>query len=268
MASCSINLETARTLFLQAAPVDAVVRACAGHETEAGQRALAMMVVAEPAQRLCRSYRRRVLRALLRSLDGHEIDEGLVVEYLAADSAGGPEPPPPSGVTFEISGSRLFLETSDTFGGGVETSGRLWPAAPALAAWLHAHAAQLTAARVLELGAGPGLCGLALACCAEAERVTLTDLVPDALRRLSSSAAALAPRLSGRVSIEALDWRDNEWRACEAALPSPPPAGAGGERRVDLVIASDVAYDPLLLRHLCDTIGAVLRVSTAAAPAP
>ena len=82
-------------------------------------------------------------------------------------------------------------------------------------------------ARVLELGAGVGLCGL-YAVRLGARTVTLTDCVPEVLSTLASSAAANHPAAAdddddddeegwdfGHVRVRHLDW-DDEPRACEA----------------------------------------------------
>jgi len=203
-----------RTLFLQRAPADEVLRACAavvGWQSPAGQEALREALVTDHAAMLVApAYRQRVLKALLRALDGHEICEALLEAYLSGGGtgAGGDGW---SVRTFEVEGTPIALMMSDVIGGAAETSGCLWPACPALAAWLQARAADLAGATVLELGAGTGLASLALACCADIRSVTVTDNASSALRNLREAASALPPRAAARVSVEHLDWLENEW---------------------------------------------------------
>ncbi|KAG8458505.1 hypothetical protein KFE25_003040 [Diacronema lutheri] len=103
------------------------------------------------------------------------------------------------------------------------TGSRVWAAAHMLVAHLaeRAHAGLVAGARCLELGAGPGLCGLAAAALG-AESVVLTDQreMLDLLR----ANIALNPQLP-RVSAAELNW------ACGAP--------AEMRERFDLVLVSD-----------------------------
>lgn len=107
----------------------------------------------------------------------------------------------------------------------------IWPASVALARLL-AHCPSFVAGRrVLELGAGLGLPGCA-AVQAGAASLTLADRDAATLALAARSAALNAPQLaaSGAISTLAADWTDLD------AWPAP---GA-----VDLVLASDILYDP------------------------
>ncbi|MEZ6017922.1 MAG: methyltransferase domain-containing protein [Planctomycetota bacterium] len=101
----------------------------------------------------------------------------------------------------------------------------LWDSAPRMAA-LVARAAWPSGARVLELGAGLGLCGLVAARLGCA--VTLSDHDPLALAALRVNADANG--LSD-VAVWDLDWR---------ALEGLPPGEAS---RFDVVLGCDVVYE-------------------------
>ena len=105
---------------------------------------------------------------------------------------------------------------------------RLWPAARLLGEWLLGRSWR--GRRVVELGAGVGLCGL---CCAlrDADSVVLTDADPAVLDNLRYTTEALNAGLAPRTRVLALDWADfGDLRA----LLGP----------TDLVLAADCVYDP------------------------
>jgi predicted nicotinamide N-methyase len=230
-------------------------------------------VTSAAAKQVNRTYRQRCLKALLHALEGHEICQGLLEAYISSDGsdAAAKGSNGRSVRTFEVNGAAIELRLSDEIGGEAETSGCLWPACPALAAWLQAHAAELAGASVLELGAGTGLASLTLACCADVKTVVATDNSLSALSSLHDAVKALDPRIGSRVRVAALDWFANAWlhdddQAAEpAAHADARPAAELPASAYDLVIGSDVAYNPVLLRPLCRTLGAILRASAAGA---
>lgn len=97
----------------------------------------------------------------------------------------------------------------------------LWPSAIMLAAHLARSSLIAPGVRVLEIGCGLGLCGIATA--KRGAEVTLTDFNPDAV----DAAARNALLNAVAVRCERFDWND------------APPAHWDG---VDLIIASDVLY--------------------------
>lgn len=133
--------------------------------------------------------------------------------------------------------------------------GVLWESAPCLIRWLLADPERMSTyikdKRVLELGAGLGLVGTALAKLG-ARHVTLTDL-PQQLTLLRQNleanfgAAADGKLADGRVAIAALPWGTTRF------------TGACGDRGVDLIVATDVCYDADLIRPLAKTLAALLR---------
>ena len=100
----------------------------------------------------------------------------------------------------------------------------LWAeAARAMLRWLEPTAASLRGCRVLELGAGCGFVGLALAACGA--RVTLSDK------------AVLAPLLELNASLAREQGRDVEVRVLDWAVPLP-----AGLPAFDLVVGCDLLY--------------------------
>jgi predicted nicotinamide N-methyase len=117
----------------------------------------------------------------------------------------------------------------------------LWAeAAEAMLRWLEP-CASLQGSRVLELGAGCGFVGLALA--ARGARVTLTDkatLVP-----LLELNASLARAAGCDVVVRALDW----------AVPLPPDLP-----QFDLVVGCDLLYGDTPFEGLARVVAGVARV--------
>ncbi|KIW13234.1 hypothetical protein PV08_08421 [Exophiala spinifera] len=128
--------------------------------------------------------------------------------------------------------------------------GQLWPAGMVLSKYMLTHhkTQTLRGKSVVEIGAGGGLVGLAVAlgCEVDADKpIYITDQVP--MFALMQKNIALN-NLQGRVKAEVYDWG------------TPPPAGmlAPGQYP-DVVLAADCVYFepafPLLLTTLQDLIG-------------
>lgn len=130
--------------------------------------------------------------------------------------AGAPRTPADAAVRVDL---RQVALTDDALGA------RTWGAATVLALRL---LGTRIPASVLELGAGTGLVGLALAAHAPHAHVVLTDYHPHVLANLSYNAAASAA--AARVAVRALDWR--------AAA-----AGHGLGTRFALIAAADCVYE-------------------------
>ena len=142
--------------------------------------------------------------------------------------------------------------------------GKLWDASLLMSAWLLENPSLLQPAgcrtpRVLEIGAGLGLVGLAVARALPDARITMSDYDPAVLRNLGESIrlnfAGAAPAAPAAALV---DFRD----FCEAdvaALPHLPPASPlcryeGLLGSFDVVIGSDIVYD-----HSHARIAALLR---------
>lgn len=139
-----------------------------------------------------------------------------------------------------IAGAPLFIV--ETPNSQLGTGLNVWDGAVVLAKHLEARRAhQLPGARVLELGAGPGVAGLAAA--ALGASVTLTDL-PYVLPNLRE-AVALNTHLRGPLAVAELDW-----------FAPQAMAGGGG---FDLVLGSDVVWVEELIPPLVNTLALLLR---------
>ncbi|CAL9778513.1 unnamed protein product [Musa acuminata subsp. burmannicoides] len=129
---------------------------------------------------------------------------------------------------------------------------QLWPAASSLVSLLDSRPSALllpatSQIRILELGSGTGLVGIAAAAILGAS-VTLTDLphvLPNLRFNAESNAAAVAAR-GGSLDVRQLRWGEDE----DAA------ALVDGEAAFDVVVASDVVY----YEHLIDPLLRTLRV--------
>jgi predicted nicotinamide N-methyase len=112
----------------------------------------------------------------------------------------------------------------------------LWPAAVGLAEHLLQQPDLVRGRRVLELGCGVGLVGLAAARCGA--RLTLSDIDPEALALADENLAA-----NGASGVDAvvIDWTN------------PPPLP-----RFDVILGSDLVYETWLSRPLANTVHALL----------
>ncbi|KAJ7458113.1 hypothetical protein FB451DRAFT_1508471 [Mycena latifolia] len=97
--------------------------------------------------------------------------------------------------------------------------------------------------RVLELGAGTGLVGLALAKIADNLEVPVTvvccDFYRDVLQNLAANIAANfpGPSPSPHISAQFLDWSS-------FAHENPPPLLPPFEQPFDLILGADIVYEP------------------------
>ncbi|CAJ0573559.1 unnamed protein product, partial [Mesorhabditis spiculigera] len=123
---------------------------------------------------------------------------------------------------------------------------KTWPAAHDLAYF--ASLLQLSG-NILELGAGCGLAGLSIAKSRSQANILLTDYHNDVLERLEANVQR--NRLKN-AQTRSLDWEDKDDRSF---LQSYAP---------DVIIASDVLYDPSLFKPLCETLVACFQASPSA----
>lgn len=133
--------------------------------------------------------------------------------------------------------------------------GRLWPSGELLVTHVLAHdGAAVTGARVLELGAGAGFCGLA-ALHMGAACVMLTDTEPGVLELLAANAAANPhPTTGATAQVASLTWYADDGDA--AIQPARDVSGIGC---FDIILASDVLYHDDQALPLANTIAAHLR---------
>ena len=137
-------------------------------------------------------------------------------------------------------------------------AGRLWDSGLQLAAWLGEGGLLDQRQRVIELGSGVGVAGLAAA--ALGARVLLTDL-DEALDLLRLNAKANAHHCLHQPAVAALEWgvADDELLAALAKQPhgEPPDCEQGGEEGEEpssILLASDIVYEPLAYEPLLDTM--------------
>jgi predicted nicotinamide N-methyase len=153
-------------------------------------------------------------------------------------------------VALPHSGRWLHLQTLG--GKSAALGGRLWTSSQLLVTHVLVRIRDaIVGARILELGAGAGYCGLA-ALHMGAASVTLTDCAPDVVDLLVTNAAANPQPVTGiTAKVEPLDWLDVRGNGPRL---DPDPG-------FDIVLASDVLYhddqaEPLattVAAHLCDT---------------
>jgi predicted nicotinamide N-methyase len=147
-----------------------------------------------------------------------------------------------------------------------------WPAAQVLASLVRepSRAQRMCNGHVLELGAGPGLAGLAAAMHARPGRLTLTDTHADVLVLLRKNvelnlgpvleeAELQPPGVERQVSEESKTGTDAVCRATVRSLDwrEPGPAVATLPP-VDVILGSDIVFDPALAEPLVRTLTALL----------
>lgn len=135
---------------------------------------------------------------------------------------------------FDIQSRLISVPSSQNMVEHGTTGNAVWEAAVALAEYMALDRSLVSGQRVLELGAGTGLCSLA-AETSGALSVTATDLafvLESATRRSQQSN-------SSSLILEDLDWRYPE---------------AFDFARFDLAIAADVVFDPEIVPCLVDVI--------------
>ena len=120
------------------------------------------------------------------------------------------------------------------------TGGAVWEGAQLLSRLLIAQPASLwqQRKRVLELGAGVGLVGL-VAAELGAREVTLTDQVVFVAQHNLANAGGLSAAARERVSVRRLKWGEDL---------------ASAQGPYDLLLGSDIMYDPNLYDALAETI--------------
>ena len=136
---------------------------------------------------------------------------------------------------------------------GCSIGSHVWKGAEVLVAWLSTPhlAARLAGQHVLELGAGAGYVGLAARTVSAS--ITLTDIGDDnlALLRLNAAAnaAALGDARGDTISVCELRWG----RLSDVAALLPPDAVTP-----NIILGSDVVYEPVSARALARTVAALL----------
>ena len=136
-------------------------------------------------------------------------------------------------------------------------STRLWWSSLQLAEWLTRHDASFEDAAVLEVGAGTGLCSLAIATASRSARVVASDVSEAGLKLLRSAVAAQALSNVRCIRFDictsealpslldpATDADADDGRPKSDAAPKPQAASS------EWLVAADVLYTPQLARAL------------------
>ena len=123
---------------------------------------------------------------------------------------------------------------------GISIGSHLWPGAVAHALHVLSGRKDMENKVVLEIGAGCGMLGLIIAAVTDASQVILTDIGddlvgPEGLLTIGSAQATCQRQVVAR---------ELDWNACSGATVTPH----------DVLVASDVIYDPMLYSSLLDTL--------------
>ncbi|KAG9022517.1 hypothetical protein FRB95_014671 [Tulasnella sp. JGI-2019a] len=181
-------------------------------------------------------------------------------------------PPPPSYVTylytpdqtssFRHPQSITLLESRTTIEAGT-TGLRTWQASFVLADWLVANQDVLKHKRVLELGSGAGFLGILVGQLQlEAQlggSLVMTDVHSEVLERCARNLKLDCNGLAAHpsISLKSYDWFDS--------LLGSSMRSAAAERLIegnpDLIIGTDLVYDPSIVPALCATLKLVLSAS-------
>ena len=152
----------------------------------------------------------------------------------------------------QIHGTPLFVR--EVANSGVGTGHNVWDGAVQLAKYLeYTFPAGLAGKRIVELGAGTGVAGLAAAMLGA--DVLLTDL-PYALDNLRECVRLNRGAVKGSVAVAAFDWAAPD--ASIAAMPDEQRALVHG---VDIVLGADVVWVAELVPILVDSMRRLLASS-------
>jgi 2-polyprenyl-3-methyl-5-hydroxy-6-metoxy-1,4-benzoquinol methylase len=114
---------------------------------------------------------------------------------------------------------------------GADDGGKIWPCSVEMARFLAQQLCEFAGQRVLEVGAGTGLCSLVISS-ASSTSVIASDINPRNLELIRSSAQ------EGHLDLKVL-----EYDICDVSQPLPP---------CDWLVASDVLYSADIARSLAD----------------
>lgn len=122
---------------------------------------------------------------------------------------------------------------------------KLWEAGWFLAEYLVSHAEEFRGKRVLELGAGVGFSGMALAAVGAPSHIVLTDYAPNVMQNLRYNVEINTDKFACPVTVQALDW--------DAWDPANDPS-----ERPDVLLAGDCVYDVAAFPSLVRVLNAFL----------
>lgn len=149
-------------------------------------------------------------------------------------------------LTYDLSETLVVIQESTHQLSHGTTGLSVWQASCDLANFL-CRFLDLSRTNVLELGAGCGLTGIAIARSFRNCDVVLSDYDPRVLLQMKFNAEANMDKGCSPISVLNLDW--TSFNATQ--LPVPP----------DVIIAADVVYDCSILGALCDVLRSCLHSS-------
>lgn len=150
--------------------------------------------------------------------------------------------------SYDVAGHRLVIAEVP----GSAIGSIVWEGCHVLRRFLADHPEVVRGKRVLELGSGVGLAGLAAASLG-ASHVMLTDTA-SLLTVLESNVARNSPGPGDRAAAAELSWGGDGWAAFCAQMPAPPA--------FDVIIAADIVYR----EESASALVATLAAAAAAAP--
>ncbi|KAG7388799.1 hypothetical protein PHYPSEUDO_011818 [Phytophthora pseudosyringae] len=124
--------------------------------------------------------------------------------------------------------------------GALQSGHYVWPAAPALCEYLTKHRDAIPSGNVVELGAGCGLTGLAVAQLRPDATVIFTDHDPGVLKVIEHNAGQ-QERAQATSLTQSLRWGPDGAKEIEA-LEKLQAGPAGSNRVTELIVGSDVIY--------------------------
>ena len=177
----------------------------------------------------------------------------------------------------------IFLETPDVAG---SIGGKVWDSAPLLSAWLaenrdaiikrRGSSSSAPPLRILELGAGLGVVGLALGkLLGDSAHITISDYDPACVEATRRNICHNFPSTGGSSRPDAcrLDFRDFtpaclDDPASAAAGPLAEYAALGLLGSIDLVVAADIVYEPQGTPGLAYVLKALLKKRSSSSQPP
>lgn len=143
--------------------------------------------------------------------------------------------------------------------GALQSGHYVWPAAPALCTYLTEHRDIIPSGNVVELGAGCGLTGLAVAQLRPEATVIFTDHDPGVLKVISHNAGQ-QKRVQATCLTQSLRWGPDGAKEIEA-LEKLPAGPTNSNRVTELIVGSDVIYAREVVPLLFWTVDRLLSVS-------
>ncbi|CAK4079593.1 unnamed protein product [Aphanomyces euteiches] len=147
--------------------------------------------------------------------------------------------------------------------GFVQSGHYVWPAAPALCAYMEENFDQLPRGNIVELGAGCGLAGLVFAQLDPSSTVIFTDHDPGVLKTIQHNVSKQAHRPQAVCHTQSLRWGPQGANEVEqiAAIQTSDDA-TSATQKTDLIVGTDVIYAREIVGLLFWTVDRLLKTTT------